>query len=140
MLLGRGSVSDESMSLGQTQIRCRPRACQSSWFGHIQDAVSDFEQARTISERVDDLFRRYLDDAIGLTVMAPQVYPGRGEPYRRDRAFAFFDPLFARPALAMVEAASASSSGAAPASCARLQSAQTVVCTIADRQIKTLRF
>ena len=30
------------------------------WFGHIQDAVSDFEQARTISERVGGMFRRYL--------------------------------------------------------------------------------
>jgi tetratricopeptide (TPR) repeat protein len=39
------------------------------WFGHIQDAVSDFEQARTISERVGDLFRRYL------------VHGWRGEAY-----------------------------------------------------------
>jgi class 3 adenylate cyclase/tetratricopeptide (TPR) repeat protein len=45
------------------------RAVVKGWFGHIQDAVSDFEQARTISERVGDLFRRYL------------VHGWRGEAY-----------------------------------------------------------
>jgi len=45
------------------------RAVVKGWFGHIQDAVSDFEQALTISERVGDLFRRYL------------VHGWRGEAY-----------------------------------------------------------
>jgi tetratricopeptide (TPR) repeat protein len=45
------------------------RAVVKGWFGHIQDAVSDFEQAQTISERVGDLFRRYL------------VHGWRGEAY-----------------------------------------------------------
>ena len=45
------------------------RGVVKGWFGHIQDAVSDFEQAQTISERVGDLFRRYL------------VHGWRGEAY-----------------------------------------------------------
>ena len=45
------------------------RAVVKGWFGHIQDAVSDFEQARTVSERVGDVFRRYL------------VHGWRGEAY-----------------------------------------------------------
>jgi tetratricopeptide (TPR) repeat protein len=45
------------------------RAVVKGWFGHIQDAVSDFEEAQTISERVGDLFRRYL------------VHGWRGEAY-----------------------------------------------------------
>ena len=45
------------------------RAVVKGWFGHIQDALSDFEQAQTISERVGDLFRRYL------------VHGWRGEAY-----------------------------------------------------------
>ena len=36
------------------------RGVVKGWFNHIQDAVSDFEQAQTIAERVGDLFRRYL--------------------------------------------------------------------------------
>src|SRR5215475_4960277 len=36
------------------------RAVVTGWFGHIQDAVSDFQQSETLSERVRDLFRRYL--------------------------------------------------------------------------------
>jgi len=45
------------------------RGVVKGWFGHIQDAVSDVEQAQTISERVGDLFRRYL------------VHGWRGEAY-----------------------------------------------------------
>src|SRR5262245_57303361 len=45
------------------------RGVVKGWFGHIQDAVTDFEQAQTISERVGDLFRRYL------------VHGWRGEAY-----------------------------------------------------------
>ena len=36
------------------------RAVVKGWFGHVRDAVSDFEQARAISERAGDLFRRHL--------------------------------------------------------------------------------
>jgi class 3 adenylate cyclase/tetratricopeptide (TPR) repeat protein len=45
------------------------RAVVEGWFGHIQDALSHFEQAQTISERAGDLFRRYL------------VHGWRGEAY-----------------------------------------------------------
>ena len=45
------------------------RAVVKGWFGRIQDAVFDFEQALTISERAGDVFRRYL------------VHGWRGEAY-----------------------------------------------------------
>ena len=45
------------------------RAVVKGWFGKLQPALADFEQAQSISERAGDLFRRYL------------VHGWRGEAY-----------------------------------------------------------